>query len=374
MTEKKVKKEKRKMKICFLTNTLNVNSGWGRYSWNIVSRVGKEKDVFVLTEKESGYPLEKPILENAFNNFLVIFTNAFRVRKYIKKCDIVHCLDAYPYGVIGALANIGLNKKLVISGIGSYSIAPLEHWLKGYLLRWAYKKAVCVPCISFCIRNEILKRVKIKNTQVIHLGVDSDKFQKKNNIDDKSRAEKVILGVGGLKERKGYHISIPAMVQVKKKYPDFKYYIVGHQDNQFFFNQLKNLADQHQLQDNIIFLEKISDKELISLYHRSDLFLLTPVNVGSHFEGFGLVYLEAGACGKPVIGTYDCGAEEIIEEGYNGFLVPQKDIKKTSEAILKILDNSDLAQKLGQNGCQKAKQMDWSNVVNKYIEIYKNFI
>lgn len=362
------------MKICFLTNTLNTDSGWGRYSWEVIDRINKEKDIqtTVLTEEPSYYFPAKPILKNSFKNLFFIFFNALKARRHIKQCDIIHCLDVYPYGVIGALANIGLNKKLVISGVGAYSVAPLEQLIKGWLLRWAFQKADCVPCISSFTEKEILKRVKLKNTQVVHLGIDFDKFQISNFTNRKNSAEKVILSVGALKERKGYHISIPAAAQVKKRYPRLKYYIVGHQNNRRYFEKLKNLVSEYQLESSVIFLEKVSDQELIKLYHQSDLFLLTPVNIGLHFEGFGLVYLEANASGQPVIGAYNCGAEEAIENGFNGFLVPQNNIEKTSQAILKILDNPELARKLGANGKKKAREMNWQNTIEKYIGIYQS--
>jgi len=375
----------KEMKICFLTNTLNIDSGWGRYSWEVISRINKEKNVqiSVLTENFSNNFLEKPILKNSLRNLFFIFPNAMRARKYIKQCDIIHCLDAYPYGIIATLANIGLNKKLIINVVGSYSVAPLEQvnkitlirWIyrkiKKELLYWAYKKADSVPCISYFTEKEILKRIDLKNTEVIHLGIDFDKFQISNFVNKKNREDKVILSVGELKKRKGYHISIPAMVDVKKKYPNFKYYIVGHQRNKSFFDELKQLVKKHQLDNNVIFLQGISDEELIDLYYKSDLFLLTSVNIGSHFEGFGLVFLEAGACGKPVIGTSGCGIEDAIEDNFNGLLVSQNDIKKTSHVVLKILDNPDLAKRLGINGKKKAQNMSWQNTVKKYIKIYK---
>ena len=359
------------MKICFLANTLNIDSGWGRYSWEIIHRIGKEKNVeiIVLTENSSNNSLEKAVLKNSFKSIFFVFINALKIRKYIKESDIVHCLDAYPYGLIAALANIGLNKKLVFSGVGTYSIAPLDHPIKGMLLSWAYRKAVSVPCISSFTEKEILKKIKLKNTEVIYLGIDFDKFQIADSINKKG---KMILGVGELKRRKGYHVSIPAMVEVKKKYPDFKYYIVGYQKNVPFFNKLKELVKENNLEDNIIFLQGISDKKLIMLYHQTDLFLLTSVNIGLHFEGFGQVYLEANACGKPIIGTLNCGAEDIIKDGYNGFLVPQNNIKKTSQAILKILDNPELAKKMGINGKKKAQEMSWENTVKGYMKIYRS--
>lgn len=354
------------MKICFLTNTLNIDSGWGRYSSEVVSRMAKQKDIQLVVLTEEG------ILKNSFKSLFFVFLNALKVRKYIEQADVIHCLDAYPYGLIGALANIGLNKKLIINGVGSYSVAPLEQPIKGWLLSWAYQRAAHVPCISSFTEKQILKRIKLKNTQVVNLGIDFNKFQIGDSVKKPDKKEKVILGVGALKKRKGYHISIPAVAEVKKKYPQLKYYIVGHQDNQAYFNELKNLVIKYQFEDNIVFLEGISDQELIKLYHQADLFLLASINIGLHFEGFGLVYLEANACAKSVIGTYNCGAEDVIKDGYNGFLVPQNDIQATAEAILKILDNPSLAQKLGANGKKIAQEMSWDKTVRKYLEIYQS--
>ena len=215
------------------------------------------------------------------------------------------------------------------------------------------------------------KKINLENISIINNGVDYKKWQvnKKNS----PLKEKMILSVGALKPRKGYHISIPAIAMIKKKYPNLKYYLIGDQSDKKYFNQLKELIRKHNLENNIIFLEKISDENLVKLYHQTDLFLLTPINIDNNFEGFGLVYLEANACGKPVIGTYDCGAEEAIVNEYNGLLVPQNDIEKTSQAILKILDNPNLAQELGRNGQRQAQKMDWLNIVNQYIQVYDNF-
>ncbi len=362
------------VKICFLTKTLNIDCGLGRYSREVVERINKKKEfeIIVLTEGPSDFPLAKPMLNNSLKSPFFIFIDALRIRKYIRQSDIIHCLDAYPYGVIGALANIGLGKKLIINAVGSYSLAPLKQKIKGVLLRWVYQKADCVLSISSFIQREVLKRVKLKKAQVINLGIDCDKFQGYGSSVKKDIREKIILSVGEFKKRKGYHISIPAIARVKKKYPNLKYYIIGHQDNQPFLSVLNQLIKKHQLEDNIVLLEKVSDRELIKLYHQSDLFLLTSVNIGLHCEGFGLVFLEANACGKPVIGTYNCGAEDIIKDGFNGFLVPQNNIKRTSRAILKILDNPQLAGQMGENGKKRAKEMSWQSTVEKYIKAYQS--
>jgi len=263
------------------------------------------------------------------------------------------------------LANIGLNKKLIISGIGTYSVLPLDEPIKKWFLRWAYKRADKIICISSFTEKQILKRINLHNTVVINHGVDYNKFQ----IDYREQnKEKIILSVGALKPRKGYHISIPAIAEVKKKYPDIKYYIVGGKPQKIYTDLVKSL----NLEKNVEFLQDLFDEELIKLYCKSNIFLLASITINDNdFEGFGLVYLEAGACGKPVIGAHGSGAEDAIIDGETGILVPQNDVQKTAEAILKLLDDPELAKKMGENGKKFAKKMDWDNVIKKYIKTYE---
>jgi len=371
------------MKICFLNQDLDIKAGIGRFGRDIVENISRQKDIkaIVLTEKDSGNKLEKAVLRESYllHHFSNIFINALKIRKYIKKCDIIHALDGYPYGVIAILANVGLNRKLIINGIGTRSILPLDKPIKKSLLKWAYEKADKIICISRFTEKQILKRIKLDNTIVINHGVDHEKFsvqgepaiswQISNKL--KEEKEKIVLSVGALKERKGYHISIPAIAEAKKRYRDIKYYIVGGKPPKIYLDLVK----KYNLEKNVKFFQNISDKELIKFYYQADVFLLTPITINNNnFEGFGLVYLEAGACGKPVIGTHDCGAEDAIIDNITGLLVPQNDIKKTTGAVLKILDNPELAKKLGENGRKRAQQMTWDNVVKKYLRIYKEVL
>lgn len=362
------------MKICFLNKNLNIKAGRGRHGFDMVENIRKQTgdEVIVFTEKSSGYNLEKAILRKSYflRHFPNLFINAFRIRKYVGDCDVIHALDGYPYGVIAALANIGLNKKIIINGIGTYSVLPLDKPIKRTLLKWAYKQADKLICISGFTKKQILKRLRLNNIIVINPGIDHNKFIRPSIYQaGKTRKEKIILSVGALKLRKGYHISIPAMAEIKKKYKNIKYHIVGGRPPKIYLD----LAKKYNLEKNIIFFQNISEKNLIELYSRADIFLLTPITINDNdFEGFGLVYLEAGMYGKPVIGTLNCGAEDAVVDGITGLLIPQNDIKKTIEAVLKLLDNPKLAQKLGRNGRKRTQEMSWDKVAKKYIDCYKN--
>jgi len=365
------------MKVCFLVNQLSLRDGWGSYAVNLIKHLSEQNvDFLVLSSARSQindlpsvkeYKILPPLFINRWIKVYFLIKNFFKIRKEIQKADIVHVL-AEPYSLIAYLTC--RQRPILVTLHGTYAVDHYRKWYLRSLYNRVYKYASQLICISQFTKEEVLKRIPLlKNITVINNGVDYDKFQ----IDNLSKPDtKNIVGIGALVSRKGYHVSILAVAEIVKKYPDLKYYIIGNQKNGEYFNRLKKLVRDNSLEENIIFLKNVSENDLIKFYHQSDLFLLTPIYVkGSKFEGFGLVYLEANACGKPVIGTYGCGAEDAIKNGYNGLLVEQNNIDQTSRAMIDILSNQELAQTMGQNGKKWAQERNWSKIVLKYIEVYK---
>jgi len=351
-------------KILIITRTLSLDDGQGRYSIDLIEKLKKNYNLIILSsdlaDAKERYAEDKNVEcckisnTNSLFNLPYNFLYSWRLLKFFKKVDFIHSFSDYPQCLLPFWLPF-IKKPVFVTVHGTYGVIPLDNLMSRFFLKRAYKKAKRIFCVSSFTEKEILKKIKLSNTVVINNGVDYDKYADRGGFYANNRSrlmqkkEKIILSVGALKHRKGYHISIPAIAEVKKKYRDIKYYIVGDQSDKNYFNKLKDLVEKYNLEKNIVFLEKISDEKLINFYYSSGLFLLTPVNIKNNFEGFGLVYLEAGACGKPVIGTYDCGAEDAVVNEATGLLVPQKNIKKTAEAVLKLLNNPELARKLGEN-------------------------
>ena len=121
----------------------------------------------------------------------------------------------------------------------------------------------------------------------------------------------------------------------------------------------------------ICFIGNVSMEELAGLYSNADFFVLTPVNVGGSFEGFGLVYLEAGLFGKPSIGTRNSGAEDAIEDEVTGLLVEQYNVDATADAMRKLFADQNLRVKLGKASRLKSLNQTWEITTKKYVEIYQ---
>jgi len=352
----------------------------GRYSVNVINGLSKycdRIDVLVTKENEISNALDKkchvyqilPSMTRLMNP-LVLFYYALSIQKFIKKADIVHSLMDYPHAVLGALSTSIARKPFIISALGTYAIRPLnKKGIGSLLMRFAYRRANRILPISSFTKKEILKRCSLGNIEVIPLGVNYELFQKGRGGRERGE-ETIILSVGAVKPRKGFDISIQAISRLQKE--KIKYLIVGDTHDTSFSNKLQEIITSEGLAGKVEFLGKVSDKELVRLYHVCDIFLLTPKNVDFNVEGFGLVYLEANACGKPVIGTYGCGAEDAIIDGYNGLLVPQDDPDATVKAINSLLNNPEVVQRMGENGRKRAKEMSWDNTVKKMLSIYED--
>jgi len=352
-------------KLLVVTKTLSINDGQGRYSIELIRRLKNNYRLVVFSFDDAQNREEGVIYYKLSNLF---FSRQFF--RELKTADLVHCFSDYPYCLLPFWFYFFVKKPIFITAHGTYAVWPLDKTKSRFLLKRAYKKAKKIFCVSKFTQAQILKRIKLNNTTVINNGVDYEKFQKPREEKFEIR-EKIILSVGALKPRKGYHISIPAIAEVKKKYPQVKYYIVGGKPPDIYLEMVK----KYGIENNVVFFENISDEKLTDLYYQSDVFLLPSITENDNdFEGFGLVYLEASACGEPVIGAFGSGAEDAVVDGETGILVLQSDVQKTAEAILKLLDNPEMAQKMGENGKKRAQQMNWEAQIKKYIEIYENTI
>lgn len=347
--------------ILYLTHDLNPKSGWGRYSSDLIK--GIESIGFktqALVESKSDNYKGTLLLYRG----LKIFKNFSKIRQAIKNCDIIHSLDVYPYSIIADQANLFITKKHVITGVGTYAVAPLFNKKTSYLARRAVMRSDRVCTISNYTKMQMQKVLK-KDITVVNPGIDFDKFY----ISRQLLKSNFILSVGALKERKGQHISISAFALARKKYPDLKYILVGSQKDKGYFSYLKKIISQEKIDDYVEFKTGIEDKELIDLYSQAKLFVMTSVNKGFHFEGYGLVFLEASAAGLPVIGTRGNGIEDTVKDGVNGILVKQNDVEGTAQAITKVLANVDDYSK---NSYIWAKDNDKQKAAKQYADIYNS--
>ena len=355
------------MKIGYLVYNLDVGAGWGRYARELIDEVRKEHEVVIVKELPDTYDNSPVLLKTGWKTF---FVNWPRLLWVFRNCDIIHALDLYPYGFIGYFLAVILRKKFIISGVGTYSVAPLHSSL-GWFARLVCSRADCIISISHYTDSEIAKAAVLRRHEVITPGIELSKY---DGISRQDVSSKYIITVGALKRRKGQDISLRAFALAHKAMPNLKYYIVGSQRDIGYFNELKKIVIDNELEKSVHFLQNVPDSELSQLYANAELFIMLSRNEGHHYEGFGLVFLEASAFGLPVVGTTGNGIADAVNQGMNGFLVPQNDPIKASEAIIKILETQEIRDNMSRESFAWAKANTAEKSGKRYIKIYEEIL
>jgi glycosyltransferase involved in cell wall biosynthesis len=158
---------------------------------------------------------------------------------------------------------------------------------------------------------------------------------------------KTILTVGrwAANERyKGADQLIRAISTLCSTVPDVQLVAVGTGDD---LPRLRSLAADLRTSDRVHFLENLSDEQLAACYARADIFALPSTG-----EGFGLVFLEAMAFSKPVVGAAAGGVTDIVRDGENGFLVSPDDPTQLLQVLERLLREPALCEKLGKRGAE----------------------
>jgi phosphatidylinositol alpha-1,6-mannosyltransferase len=161
------------------------------------------------------------------------------------------------------------------------------------------------------------------------------------------------LTVGRIVPRKGFDAVIRALPKIIESVPDVHYLIVG---TGHFRPTLESLIAELRLEDRVTFTGQVSDEDLADYYRLCDLFIMPNREMpDGDTEGFGLVFLEANACGKPVIGGLAGGAVEAVRSEQNGLLVDGWSVNEVGEAVVRLLTDSDLHARIAERGLEIAK-------------------
>lgn len=177
-----------------------------------------------------------------------------------------------------------------------------------------------------------------------------------------AEAEKTLLTVGRLVLRKGHAQVLRALPRVAASVGPVRYLIVGSgPEEQALRKQAAALGEQ------VIFLGDVPDGDLPALYALADVFVMPSRDLpGEPIEGFGLVYLEANLCGTPAVGGHTGGTGDAILDGETGLLVDPEKPEEIANALVKLLRDPVLAERLAQAGRDRVlRELTWDQVADR---------
>lgn len=212
---------------------------------------------------------------------------------------------------------------------------------------------------------------KKKPAIVLPLGVDEDLFKNVQKI--KSDKSVNILFVGRLERRKGIDLLLSIIPNILKRFDNVEFTIVGndkilHENKINYKEEFLKIHKGKDYLSRVKFYGYVSDEELARLYSECDIFVAP-----SRYESFGIIFIEAMANGKPVVGTNVGGIPEIIMNGENGFLFDNESTKDLQEKLEVLIQNKEMRLRMGQKGLEILKNKFSANLMAKnFIElVYK---
>ncbi|MDO8141979.1 MAG: glycosyltransferase family 4 protein [Candidatus Brocadiales bacterium] len=315
-----------------------------------------------------------PIGESGRAKILKMIFNIFYALCYARKYNIgkLHCGQILSAGPAGLVCKKLLGVKYSVYVYGSETVRFGNSQLMTWLMKKVIKEAEeLVPNSEFTMCEFERWGIPRKKMVTIVPGVDSAFFhpqEKLPHLVEKYglQNKQVVMTVGRLDERKGHDMVIQAMKQVTKRFPDTIYMIVGKGREE---QRLKNLTDKLRLHDHVIFTGFVLDESLPDYYNLCNVFVLPNRETESHdqlkgdYEGFGVVFLEAGACGKPAIAGNSGGSSEAVIDGITGLIVDPRSEDEIAHTIERILADKNFANRLGMAGRHRAeKEFDWQHI------------
>jgi phosphatidyl-myo-inositol dimannoside synthase len=278
--------------------------------------------------------------------------------------DIIHSGDLYPQGVIAMALKKILGIPYVVYCHGE-EIPQLDRFRYQPRVRdRIYKNANAVIAASEFTRQNLLRLgVKEECIQKITPGVDSSKFKPGNSssgLREKYALEGkiVVLTVARLVPRKGHRIALKAFAKVCREIPDAHYLIVGTGPDE---QHLRAIVQESGISDRVTFAGYVPGDQLPEIYNTCDVMVMpNRQEENGDVEGFGIVFLEASAAGKPVVGGRSGGAFEAIVEGVTGYLVNPDDADELAGILRRLLGDRELRERLGAAGASRVRaEFNW---------------
>ncbi len=333
----------------------------------LTTNLAKQKNIRKLKEDFDFKIIRKDLLLNLiWPKWILMFWYVWRVVRQ-EKIETLWVGEILPTGIVVYLLTKFLKLPYIVSCHGMDILQANKIKRRKKMAQKILKEAKLITVNSYYTR-ELVKKMGVADDKikVIYPGVlvDNNHLTKNKDIKEKFirkydlRDKKIILSVGRLVERKGFDKVIEAMPQVVTKVSKVVYLIAGVGGDEL---RLKNLSNE--VVESVVFLGKVSDKEKWVLMDLCDVFITPARKNNEDIEGFGIVYLEANLMGKPVIAGNVGGAREAVIDNKTGLLVNPENINEISQAIIDLLNNQELADKLGKAGYQRViDKFSWEKI------------
>jgi phosphatidylinositol alpha-1,6-mannosyltransferase len=288
----------------------------------------------------------------------------------------VHCGRCLPEGLIALALKLRLGVPYLCYAHGE----ELNYAHHSRELRWLMRRVFhnTKVVIANSRNTERMLRdewgLPAERVRLLHPGVDTRRFVPAPDDPEFRKAQgwigrTVVLTVGRLQKRKGHDTMIRAMPALRRRIPNILYAIAGEGEEG---GELRRLTDELQLKDCVQFLGEPNDDALIRCYQQCDLFVLPNRTVGKDIEGFGMVLLEAQACGKPVIAGDSGGTAETMKVPQTGRIVDCTSADRLAVVVAELLADAGQRERMASAAREwVVAQFDWLSLSQRAARLFR---
>lgn len=234
-----------------------------------------------------------------------------------------------------------------------------------FFLPWRKHKDVRVLTKSE-MAAEFIRKKGFENIVPVGVGINTDNFSRESC--GKS-ARPQLLYVGKIEERRNVYFLIEVFRKLRQNMPKLQMVLVGNGEREYkaaFLNEIKKELDN----GDIVYREKVQQKELPEIYGNAEVFLFT-----SKYEIFGMVLLEAMYFGLPVVSSMNGGASMLIEDGKNGYVLEKFDLETWAQKLADLLGDRDKRARMGESAREKIlSNFTWERIAEKFEAVYRQAV
>lgn len=289
------------------------------------------------------------------------------------RIDAVHAGRVLPEGLVGWLVARLAHVPFVVYAHGE-EITTWRQPGKFRVMRFVYRHADIVVANSEFTRDELLKLDVIGDRiRLIYPGVDVERFRPKLPCDDLKAVvglapnEKLILSVGRLSRRKGFDMVIRSLPALISQGIAVRYALIGIGEDQDY---LTSLSRELGMERRVHLLGHVSPQDLPRWYNACNVFAMPNREINGDTEGFGMVFVEAAACGKPALAGVAGGTGAAVIDGVTGRRIDGNSIDAVATCLSELLMHPNLADALGAQGHRRVLcEFSWQRVAEKTMAL-----
>lgn len=286
----------------------------------------------------------------------------------------VHCAHVVPE-VVSLLPlrwRYGRRLQIVCYAHGEEITACASSRQLSFLMRSGYRIVDLLLANSQHTARLVADHIDAEKVRVVHPGVAVAEFANADAAGAQWRREQgyddkvVVVTMGRLDPRKNQAAVVNAVADLIGRFANLIYIIAGEGRQ---MPALRRQVADRGVGRHVVFTGPVDGQLRLALFGACDIFAMPAIRDGTDVEGFGIVFLEAGACGKATLGGTVGGQPEAVDDGQTGLLVDGTDQQAVTAALARLLSDADLRCRLGRQGRAKAQGHDWARVIQRTIEL-----